>query len=195
MFTIIAKSDEVLREYPKVNDWINIMINSFNKKVNFEKIEFYYSYGFFQPSVNKNEQYYIELYEKVSKMYFDERYEFELSKVRVSLTLRLKDFVISDRLEKGFIPESIKIIIKEITKVKMMVECEYNKNEDIKRSIPEIDNSVVSVELIKEIISEEETKIKIEYDIDDILDKISKNGIESLSEEELDFLNKKSNDI
>jgi hypothetical protein len=33
---------------------------------------------------------------------------------------------------------------------------------------------------------------KVEYNLDDILDKISKNGLKSLSPEELDFLNNKN---
>ena len=67
-------------------------------------------------------------------------------------------------------------------------------NKEVKDSIPDFDESVVSIEVIRKEIGED--KIEEEYfDLDDILDKIAKHGLESLTEGEKDFLDKKSKEM
>jgi hypothetical protein len=76
----------------------------------------------------------------------------------------------------------------------MSIECEFHQNEDIKNSIPEFDESVVSIEVIKQEIGTD--KIEEDYfDLDDILDKIAKSGIDSLTDGEKSFLDKKSKEM
>jgi len=123
-------------------------------------------------------------------MLFDDRLKFELSKVRVNLTIRVGKFAMSNRLPKGVVPESIKEIVTEVTKVKMMLEGEYHDNQDVINSIPDIDTSIVSYEIIKDAMHSEDSEKY--FNVDEILDKISKNGLDSLSEEEKEFLDKKS---
>lgn len=194
MFTIYVEKKEVTQDYPDlVAKWIDTakdLTTNFNE----EKLEFYYSYGFFLPKVENKQDMYEDMFEKCSKMLFEERFVFEMSKVRVNLAMKMGQFFISNRMEKGSVPALIKDIVKEITKVKMLVESEYHENPDVKNSIPEIDSSIVSFEIIKDIVNSDYSESQ-KFDIDSILDKISQKGMESLSDEEKEFLNKKSKDL
>jgi len=176
MFTILATKEEVFHDYPQVTEWIEIAEKLTGKDINVDKVEFLYSYGFFHPKVEDKEKYYTELFEKCSKMEYNQRVEFELSKVRVELTLKVGQFVLSNRI-KDFLPQIIKDIVSEITK---------------KNSIPDVDKSVVSFEMIKDLVKSD---YNVSLDIDDILDKIANNGMNSLTIEEKEFLDKKSKEM
>jgi hypothetical protein len=132
----------------------------------------------------------MDMQERCNNMLFDERLEFELSKIRVDLTMRVGKFAMSNRLPKGVVPDQIKEIVTEVTKVKMMLEGEYHSNQDVINSIPDVDTSIVSYEIIKDAMKSENSEKY--FNVDEILDKISKDGIDSLSEEERNFLDKKS---
>jgi hypothetical protein len=147
----------------------------------------FYNYGYFVPKGKgaAPEQY---------DMLFKDRLQYELSKVRVNVTIKIDEFMMTNRLKKGMVPEIIKSMVTEITKYKMTIEYEFHNNEEIKNSIPEFDESVVSVEVIRKEIGTE--KIEEDYfDLDDILDKISKAGVESLTEKEKEFLDRKSKEM
>ena len=71
--------------------------------------------------------------------------------------------------------------------------------DEIKATIPPLDTSKVDmshihreIEAFKNQMNEEEGIETENYDTDAILDKISKYGINSISKNELDFLNKQS---
>jgi hypothetical protein len=190
MYIIEVGIENVLKECPFAKDWIDV-INKNIKKSNFpvSKIESYYDYGFFVPaSKNTQENYLINL-QKSMNMMFDERLTLELSKVRVTLTLKMGNTMITQRLPKGFIPDTVKEIITEITKIRMSMECDDHGNEEIRGSIPELNPNIV-VEFLDNPPREES-----ELEIDDILDKISNSGYDSLTKEEKEFLDKKSKDI
>ena len=198
MFTIPVEKEDVLLDYPNIQkEWIDLANSKFlNNNLNEDKMSFFYSYDFFIPKVSdldKKLEFYKDMYNKTAKMMFDDRLKFELSKVRVNLTMLVgKNFVLSNRMSKDKIPNIIKQIVTEVTKVKMLVEYEYHNNEEVKNSIPEIDTSIVSFEIIKDVVKDEN---KLDLDIDSILDKISQEGLESLSDEEREFLDKKSKDV
>jgi hypothetical protein len=195
MFILSAKKEDVLSDFPYVKEWIdNAQTNFIKSEIEESNMDFYYTYGFFVPKVDNREELYTDMYEKTSKMLFEDRLNFELSKVRVNLTMKIgKHFMLTNRLEKGSLPSMVKTIVTELTKVKMTIESEYSENEEVKSSIPEIDRDIVNLEIIKDVI-EKDYDIK-DFDIDDLLDKINEAGIESLSDEERDFLNKKSKDL
>jgi len=184
MFLVQADLKDVLAECSVVKDWIDVIKSDIIKNESFEdsNIKFYYSYGFFVPKSNK----YVKL-----DMLFPERLQFELSKIRVGATIEMGNFIMSNRLPKGFIPPIINDIVIEITKVKMMIECELFHNDDIFNSIPPLSENT-SFKMIKELIGEQ---VEEEFDMYDILDKISTHGIESLSNKEKNFLDKKSKDV
>lgn len=188
MYLINTNLEEVTKEFDFVNSWIEtICQNILHKEKENCKITMFYNYGYFVPKGKgaNPEQY---------EMLFDDRLIYELSKVRVNITVKIDEFMMSNRLKKGSMPDIIKSMVTEITKYKMQLECEFHENSDVKESIPPYDESIVSVEVIKKEIGTE--KIEEDYfDLDDILDKISKKGVESLTEKEKDFLDKKSKEM
>ena len=193
MFIINIEKDDLLNQFPEIKKWVKkIQKMSFSEKdeVNQSKIEFYCSYGYFVPKSFNGEKY-SEVIEATTKMLFDERLNFELSKVRVNLTMKIGHFVISDRLPKGIVPESISRIVTEVTKVKMMIESDHYQNEEVKKSIPEIDRTFVDIDIVRDVVTNDYKEDK-NFDIDSILDKISQKGLDSLSNEEKDFLDNKS---
>lgn len=198
MFTIEAIKDDVLKDYPQIQEWIDIAKYSILKKdINEDKLEFYYSYGYFLPSTKSyDEEDRIKFYENLNQvqttMKFDQRLNFELSKVRVNITMKIGNFVLSNRMPKGFVPKNVLDIVREITKVKMTIEGEMHENQEVINSIPEIDKSIVSFEIIKDVINNDYKDQKVDFDLDSILDKIGNQGIDSLSKEEKEFLDKKS---
>lgn len=198
MFVLDVDRKEVVNEFPIVKDWIKKMkkIKLNEGDINKEEIEFYYSYGFFVPKSKNNEEDYIKSIESNITLLYPERLNFELSKVRVNITMKLNNFIITDRLPKGKIPSKILDIVSEVTKVKMMVESEFSYNKEVLESIPALDKSIVDIEIIKNDVNIETTNIITnDFTIDTILDKISKGGFESLTEEEKDFLDKKSKNM
>lgn len=199
MFVIDAKRKEVAKEFPIVKDWIKKIKKMKITKTEFDKndIEFYYSYGFFVPKSKNKEDEYLKSLDLSMAMLYPERLELELSKVRVNISIKLDNFIITDRLPKGTIPQKVKDIVAEVTKVKMMVESEFSYNKIVLESIPALDKTIVDIEIVKgpedlpiEFVSEAQT-----FTIDSILDKISKKGYESLSKEEKDFLDNKSKNM
>ena len=195
MFVVDTNKEDVLNDFPFVSEWIDMSkVHILKREIDESKIEFYYSYGFFVPKVENKEEMYNQMFEDCIKMKFPERLEFEMSKVRVNLTMKLGNFILSNRLEKGSIPEVVRKIVTELTKVKMTVEGEYHENQDVKDSIPEIDRDVVSFEIIRDVVISDYSESQ-SYDIDAILDKITSEGMDALSKEEKEFLDKKSKDL
>lgn len=188
MYLINTDLEEVSEELPFVKDWIETICKDIlNKKSEDCKITMFYNYGYFVSKVKgSNPKQYIMLY--------DERLQHELSKVRVNVTMKIDDLMLTNRLEKGIIPKIIKTMVTEITKYKMKIEFDYHQDEEIHNSIPPIDESILSVEVIKQEASIE--KIEQEYfDLDDILDKIQQSGMDSLTDSERKFLDKKSKEM
>ena len=193
MFIINATKKEVARDYPEIKSWLR-KLKTLRLTSSNSELEFYYSYGFFVPKGNNTLEGYEETSKFTSYLLYDERLEFELSKVRVNLTVKSGQFVISDRMPIGIVPEMIIKIVEEITKIKMIIESEYYNYQDVIDSIPELDKDSVDIEIIRNVVQKDLSK-DINLDVDSILDKISDDGYEALSDEEIDFLNKKSKDI
>lgn len=195
MFIIDTNREDVLEDFPFIQEWIDTAQKVFIKKeIDESKIEFYYSYGFFVPKVENKQELYTDMYEKSSKMLFDDRLTFELSKVRVNITMKIGNFILSNRLEKGSVPEIVGKIVKEITKVKMTVEGDYHNNQEVIDSIPDIDPEIIKFESVNEIVNKDLPE-GMNFNMDDLLDKIGKKGMDSLSDEEKEFLDKKSKDL
>ncbi len=193
MFTIDIKKEDLVNQFSEIEKWVKkIKKFSFSQKeVDDSKIEFYCSFGFFVPKSHNTQEKFEELAEITSKMLFEERVNFEMSKVRVNITMKVGNFVISDRLPKGIIPDTVFKIVSEITKVKMTIESDYYGNEEVKNSIPEIDKNFVQIDIVKDVVNTD-YKNQSEFDIDSILDKIGQDGLDSLTDEEKEFLDKKS---
>ena len=206
MFVIDVERKEIAKEFPIVKEWMKKMKKIKLNEGEFEKdkVEFYYSYGFFVPKNKNNDDEYLKSLESTLTMLYPERLIFELSKVRVNLSMKLDNFILTDRLPKGSIPTRIKNIVAEVTKVKMMVESEFSHNKEVLESIPALDKTVVDIEIVKNgestllttsATTSSENSITNDFTIDTILDKISKKGYESLSKEEKEFLDNKSKNM
>ena len=196
MFVIDVTKEEVLSDFPEIKSWMRRLksLRLKDGELDKSKIEFYYSYGFFIPKVENKMEYYQTILEKTSKMLYEERLVHEMSKVRVNLTLEIDNFIISDRMPNGVIPEVIRNIVEEVTKVKMMIESEYYKYKDVIDSIPPMDSEYVDIKIIRDVVNKDYSN-DINFDVDSILDKISKKGFESLTDEEKNFLDEKSKDM
>jgi len=197
MFVIDAERKEVTKEFPIVKGWIKKIKKIKITESKFEKddIEFFYSYGFFVPKSKNKEEEYVKSLESAITMLYPERLELELSKVRVNVSMKLDNFIITDRLPKGTIPQRVKDIVAEVTKVKMMLESEFSYNKKVLESIPALDKTVVDIEVIKGSDEKKAVKETNSFTIDTILDKISKKGYDYLSIEEKDFLDNKSKNM
>ena len=196
MYIIDADIEDVYKEFPFINDWTStICKNILNKSYDECKVHMFYHYGFFVPKVSNKQDYYTKQYDMYSQMKFDERLNYELSKTRVNITIKIDNFMMTNRLKKGETPSIVSSIVTEITKYKMMAESEFHENQEIKNSIPEVDNNLVSIELVKSLVSGKEEVDETEFDLDDILEKISNQGMDSLSEKEKEFLDKKSKEM
>ena len=195
MFVIDVDRKEISEEFPTMKAWmkkinkLKLGEGEFDKK----EAEFYYTYGFFVGKSKNTPEALQEAAEATSKMLFEERLAHELTKIRVYITMKAGEFMITDKLPKGTIPEKVKKVVAEVTKVKMSIESEYYQNKEVKDSIPELDKSIVNVEVTKKSKGEDEEPVR--FDIDAILEKIGKHGYESLSEDEKTFLDKKSREL
>lgn len=195
MFTINISKEEVLDDVPRIKEWIATAEERFGKIINEDNILFYYTYSFLTPEEDESEQYYENLYNSCIDMLYEERFKFELLSVVASVEMKIDDLSISDILDiDSELPSIIKDIVSEVTKVKMILESEYNDNEKVKNSIPDIDSSIVSIEGVKDTLDSKYKESK-DFDTDAILDKISKKGIGTLSDDEKDFLNSRSKDL
>lgn len=199
MFVIDVDRKEVINEFPIIKDWLKKMkkIKLNEGEFNKDDVEFYYSYGFFVSKSKNNETDYLKSLESNLNLLYPERLTFELSKVRVNISMKLNNFIITDRLPKGSIPSKISDIVAEVTKVKMMVESEFSYNKEVLESIPALDKTIVDIEIVKNgqstlSTTEDKDTITNDFTIDTILDKISNKGYDSLTKEEKEFLDNKS---
>lgn len=192
MFAIEIERKEATKSHPIVKKWMKAAkkLNLREAEMNKESFDFFYTCGFFVPKSKNTEDALRDAAAKSYSMLYEERLEEELKKVRVGLTMKSGDFAMTDMLPKGDIPERIRKVVAEIVKTKMIIESEYHQNEQVRSSIPEIDQTIANVKIERESDSLEEEEEVLE--VDDILEKISKSGYESLTKEEKEFLDKKS---
>ena len=188
MYIIDTKIERVCDEFSQVKKWVKTIHKKvLNTKLDNSKVSVYYSYGFFVTKAKSDTE--IISNDELFKLKYKKRLKIELSKVRVDVTIRSGNLILTNRLERGLIPQDIKNIVTELTKVRMMVEGEFHKNKKVIDSIPEVDRNIVQYKIIK---GDEDVDMEPMFDMDLILDKISKEGIQSLSPEEKDFLDKSS---
>lgn len=182
--------DEVIRDYPIVDKWLDIIYeNILCKPERDTDILSFYTFSFY---VKKSDQV------DTQDMTFNERFKYEMSKVRVNVNLKVKDLIFVNRLPvDSDIPKDIKNMVYEITKFKMIVESVIQDNKNFS-TIPGIEDYSELINFLKTLKSDLETNGEVEnkstYDLDEILDKISLSGIKSLNKSELDFLHSRSNE-
>jgi len=175
---------DALEQVEECQEWLDIIQEKFIKKeIDYSKVRVNYQWGFFvdRKGVDK-EIFYEELYKRYETLEYPERLEEELSKIRVSIAIEYKKFGLMNRITS--IPKDIHTIISEITKIKMFAESKGHNNQNVIDSIPKIDPEIIGYD---EILFDDDEEF-MDFDVDTILDKITDQGIESLSEEERLFL-------
>jgi hypothetical protein len=160
MLTLNVKREVIEKEYPKDYErLLNILRNSGSKYKDTleDEILFDYSISFFLKKGEYNEEY----VEVVSRYPFEERYEHELTKVRVSVILNAKHFIIVDRVEG--ISDCIKEAIKYITAHKMEQEAIAFDDDSLLNTIPsELMVKEHEIEKVDEVSLEDQLASAIE---------------------------------
>lgn len=128
-------------------------------------------------------------------MGFEERFEHELKKVRVSLGMKAGHFEISDRISNTEIPDEIKGIIYSRLIVTMNAEQSVVKDKEVMKTIPKPQKGKLKDELDENeenvVVTEKPTKKNdVDLSMDSILEKINEVGMEGLSDGEKEFLKK-----
>lgn len=190
MFLVEANLSDIITEFEIVKEWIDILKSIIKDDVDDSKIQAYYTYGFFVPKSKNNLDSLQEMMDESSKMLFPERLKLEKNKVRVDVTIKIGKLIFSNRLPLGSIPKFIDELVTEIVKVRMTIESEIDYRPEVANSIPPL-TGLVSLDIIDGYVEQTEEH----FDMDEILDKISISGIESLTPEEKEFLDKKSKDV
>lgn len=179
MYVIEVDFECVLAEYPDcVDGFIDSLECSPGKnkdKIDYNKIKFFYHFGFFKTKSAKND-------ETKYKLVYEDRLKLELSKVRLDISMESGKFIIQDRFDNT--SSLVSVIVADIVKSMIYAEQLHFKDPIVMDSIREY------IKLREE--EEEEDRPLEDYELDDILDKISAKGMESLTSKELDFLRKSS---
>ncbi len=160
---VFIELENVTKVFPEVQDWIDTIKKHIIKTdVSNDKIFCYYSFTSIVP----------KKYENIENMCYDKRLIYELSLIRTIINLKINNFHMSYRpYDKTIIPVEIVELIKKILQIKISIE---NKLEN--ESPFDIFKS--------ENIQSDNTQLNIDH----ILDKISKTGMDMLSEQEKKFL-------
>lgn len=190
---IVADRKSVYTDYPNAKKWAKSLLSLFETKDK-KKLTFQYTCTFSMPTDTRDLKEYMDDATYAASLIYDERIKYELSKAEIRLHVSYEGMSINGKIPKGIIPEKVMGMICEVVKVRMLVEYEIHGDEQIKLSIPKLDETKVDINLInRELNAVREQIGEIEpLDIDTILDKITMYGIKSITQTELEFLNQQS---
>lgn len=188
---------EMHSEVPASKKWTKSLksLRSFKEGYDKKKTEYYYSCTFKVPTDEKQLSEYIQSAEFAATLPFEERLNYEMSRTTICAYVRNKNFFIGDRIQDNHFPMKVRTIFAEMVKVKMLVEYEVYGNEEIRATIPSLDETKIDISVIQNEIEAMKSQIEneeVELDLDNILDKINTYGIGSITEKELEFLNNQS---
>lgn len=195
-----VKLQNVLTDYPEVvEEFLNNLrsSNSQFKDIDLDDIRWYYSWDF---TLEDNES---ELEMSRFDLKYEDRFNYELGKVKVNVTMKAGQFKRRDRVNSSVVPKEIIDIVDEVVKIMMIEEQKFFDNEEVVKSIPPINTNMYengdyniyqsySEAYGLDSYFEEEEEEKMDYELDDILDKISSKGIDSLTKGEKNFLDNQS---
>jgi hypothetical protein len=216
MISIKVSYEQVLKDYPEVvEEFLSSLkeSNSSSRDIQLEKIKWFYTWGKFGTKAKTEEEKVLKsiTLQKLGSMTYDERLPIEIEKIKVSVTMEAGHFLKGDRVPKESVVSPLVIRYEnELLKNQMLNEQKDHENAHVINSIPEIDKDILD-ELIPPEVKAMQEKMQqaIEngqlgqqapsgraktpsFEIDDLLDKISDEGLESLSDEEKEFLKNQS---
>lgn len=212
MITLKVSYEQVLKDYPEVVEEFLTSLkesNSSSKDIQLEKIKWFYTWGRFGKKAKTEEEKALKniKQQKVSSMTYDDRLPIELSKIKVSVTMEAGHYIKGDRVPST--SEVSPFVVRyetELIKVHMLNEQKEFNEAHIISSIPEPSKEILD-ELIPPEVKAMQAKMQEalengqvqtrtahtpSYDVDELLDKISDEGLESLSDEEKEFLKNQS---
>lgn len=184
-------------EVPASRKWTKSMksMRADKKSHDKAKTEYIYSCQFKVPTDQDQLREYLESAEFAVGLPYEERLNYEMSRATVCAYVRNESFVLGDKIKDNHFPQKIRSIFAEMVKVKMIVEYEVYKNEEIRSTVPKLDESKIDLSVIQSEIETLKTQMQSEeseLDLDEILDKINVYGIASITDREMEFLNQQS---
>jgi hypothetical protein len=169
-----------------------------------DKISWMISWGVFG-SKTKDEAHAIQKqidYDNKLKLPYEERCAVDLEKLRIHVSMKAGYYIRTDRSLDKEIPEYITDMFYEVMKVTMLQEQLILKDPVVMESLEEfkylldemmenLESLGLEIEGLEEFKQQKKTKEQ-PLNMDDILDKISETGMQSLNAKELKFLEKMS---
>jgi len=178
MMTLNVKIDQLKKDYPNFYKFFkDSLLHSNSKYKDYKESKYKCSYyvGFYMLKSQKTKEYYNNLY----SLLWEDRLKEEYKKIRVSITVSVGKFMISDQTNE--LNETVNSYIKEIVSRKIYYE-QMNMDEtdtDVLNSIPDLDILIEKID--------EETKHNQDF-IEQLSEKLGisyKKGKELTSEDKL----------
>lgn len=197
---VATTKKEMHLEVPASKKWTKSIksMRSYREGFNKKDTQYYYSCTFKVPSNEDELKEYLESAEFAVTLPYEERLNYEMSRATVCAYVRNKSFYIGDRIQDNHFPAKIRSVFAEMVKVKMIVEYEVYGNEEIKATVPNLDEDKIDMSVIQKEIESLKSQIDgadAELDLDTILDKINVYGLGSITDKELEYLNQQSKRI
>ena len=186
MIRFQAPKESIKEWFPETYDSFMTDLRSSKSKssqVDEEKMIWFVSWGFFvkKPKTDEEKLNQETEFNDKMRMVYSDRIVVEIPKIRCSITLLVGNYYIkSDRALETGSPKFVIDMAEEIIKYTMVQEQNYFGYEDVIESLKEFENLFNIQDSEKEM------------SMDDILDKISATGMNSLTSQELKFLEKMS---
>lgn len=197
---VATTKKEMHLEVPASKKWTKAIksMRSYREGFNKKDTQYYYSCTFKVPSNEDELKEYLESAEFAATLPYEERLNYEMSRATVCAYVRNKSFYIGDRIQDNHFPAKIRSVFAEMVKVKMIVEYEVYGNDEIKATVPSLDEDKIDMSVIQKEIESLKSQIDgadAELDLDTILDKINVYGLGSITDKELEYLNQQSKRI
>lgn len=194
-----VKLKDVLTDYPEVvEEFIDNLRNSNSqfKDIDLNDIDWYYTWDFNFDDVEED----LEM-SRFDLVYVD-RFIYELSKVNVNVTMKAGQFKRRDRVNSEVLPKEVIEVVDEVVKIMMIEEQKFFDNDEVVKSIPPMNSNIYDNEEYNIYNSYSDVDVYgldsyleeecIDYELDNILDKISESGVDSLTRGEKEFLDNQS---
>lgn len=194
MREIIVTYDVFRQDYPDLCDkLIEEMVSSTGENMSLNDIMFFYYWAIYP--IESFEEDISEIEETKQEMLFEERFEYELSKISMEVYIRYDTYIRGEIVDELNIPPIVQEQLIKILISTMTYEQTIYNNKEVIDSIPtDIETYKEIEDILSPSLSKSQINIKqeVDLDMDSILDKISKSGIDSLNETELSYLKKYS---
>jgi hypothetical protein len=193
MITFEVKNKDMKEWFPETyNIFLDELRSSYSTCANKpeENISWMISWGFFGKKAKTQEE--AEeiaiAYSNKLKLVYEDRVAVDMSKIRISVSMKAGYYIRVDRSFDTVMPKYITELSNEVLKITMLMEQEILQDPIVMESLKEFEDLLVPNDEGNDIPAAQKAPLSM----DDILDKISEHGIASLSSGEKKFLDKMS---